>query len=214
MVVLGSLPVAAEPLAAADVAAKALYVEAQGFYDTGKFEQALKGYSSAYDLKPLPGFLFNIGQCHRQLGNWERARFFYRRYLDLSPKRPKNATQVETLLAQVDAKLADAEALRRQAELAAKLENDRQQAVLDQQKKDSELAQARKLAAIQAEADARNAALARSLKEAPPAAPATPLYKQWWVWTGAAVLAAGAVTAWVVTTPKPTPTSLGEASLR
>ena len=227
---LGALPAAAQATPD-EAAAKARYAEAQGFYDTGRFDEALKGFSAAYELKPLPGFLFNIGQCHRQLGNWERARFFYRRYLDVSPTRPKNAAQVESLLKQADVKLAQMEDKRRREERAAKLENERKQAeldrkkqqadleaaraqaVLDQQKKDAEVVQVRRLAAIEAESAAQRAELARSLKEAPPA-PATPLYKKWWVWTGAAVLVAGGAAAWVATAPRPSPTSLGEASLR
>ena len=37
-------------------------------------------YTAAHDAKPLPALLFNIAQCHRQLGNHERALFFYRRH--------------------------------------------------------------------------------------------------------------------------------------
>jgi hypothetical protein len=87
---------------AAEAKSKAKFKAAQVEYDVGRFEEALKDFSDAYQLKPLPGFLFNIAQCHRQLGNFERARFFYRRYLDLSPTTPKNADQVAELLKQMD----------------------------------------------------------------------------------------------------------------
>jgi tetratricopeptide (TPR) repeat protein len=33
----------------------------------------------------LPAFLFNIGQCHRKLGQHEQAIFFYSRYLKANP---------------------------------------------------------------------------------------------------------------------------------
>jgi len=47
--------------------AKLLFKRAQLAYKLGKFENALGEYSKAYEMLPLPGFLFNIGQCHRQL---------------------------------------------------------------------------------------------------------------------------------------------------
>src|SRR5687767_5177019 len=101
---------AAKPNKAVEAQVRQIYGAAQKAYDLGRFEEALKGFSDAYALKDLPGFLFNIAQCHRNLGNYERAKFFYHRYLDLSPKRPKNAAQVEGLLAKVEEKLAEEDA--------------------------------------------------------------------------------------------------------
>ena len=57
----------------------------------------------AYQAKPLPGFVFNIAQCHRNLGNYERAGFFYRRYLTLE-RNPARRAQVETLIDEMAAK--------------------------------------------------------------------------------------------------------------
>src|SRR5438874_2068998 len=54
---------------------------AQRAYDLGQFDEALRDFSEAYRLKPLPGILFNLAQCHRQMRSYERAAFFYRRYL-------------------------------------------------------------------------------------------------------------------------------------
>ncbi len=54
-------------------------------YNLGKFEEALAEYSKAYELIPLPELLFNIGQCHFQLKNYERAIFFYKGFLRESP---------------------------------------------------------------------------------------------------------------------------------
>ena len=69
-------------------------------YDLGRFEEAIAHYSAAYDAMPLPALLFNIGQCHRQLGQFGRASFFYGRYLDLAP-RASNATLAHELLEEV-----------------------------------------------------------------------------------------------------------------
>ena len=56
-----------------------LVAQAQKDYDIGRFDKAIDGYSKAYAEQPMPALLFNLGQCHRQQGDLERAGFFYRR---------------------------------------------------------------------------------------------------------------------------------------
>ena len=51
----------------------------------GRFDEALEQYEKAFEAKPLPGFLFNIAQCHRNLGNIDQAIFSYRKYLREAP---------------------------------------------------------------------------------------------------------------------------------
>lgn len=58
---------------------------AQRAYDARDFERAGAEYAEAYRQAPLPGFLFNLGQCERQLGHRERAASYFRRYLELAP---------------------------------------------------------------------------------------------------------------------------------
>ena len=43
-----------------------------------------------------PSAYFNIAQCYRNMGNYERARFFFRRYLTLEPKA-SNHRRVDTV---------------------------------------------------------------------------------------------------------------------
>ncbi len=74
----------------------------QKAYDLGRFEEAIRHYSAAYQTMPLPALLFNLGQCHRQLGQFGQAAFFYGRYLDLVPKAP-NAALTHELLEEVGA---------------------------------------------------------------------------------------------------------------
>ncbi|MHB1844489.1 MAG: tetratricopeptide repeat protein [Deltaproteobacteria bacterium] len=69
-------------------------------YDAGDFEKALADQTRAYELDPLPALLYNLGQCHRALQHWDRAAFFYRRYLARAPQA-RNRPQVEQLLALV-----------------------------------------------------------------------------------------------------------------
>ncbi|MCY1017282.1 tetratricopeptide repeat protein [Pyxidicoccus sp. MSG2] len=89
-------------------AARVLFDYAQREYDLGNFNDALSGYSEAYRLVPEPALLFNIGQCHRQLGQYERAAFFYRRYLALDPESP-DAPLVNELIQTMEAKQAELE---------------------------------------------------------------------------------------------------------
>ncbi|MBW1871664.1 MAG: tetratricopeptide repeat protein, partial [Deltaproteobacteria bacterium] len=70
------------------------FAKGQTHYKLGQFEKALTEYSRAYKLAPLAGFLFNIGQCHRQLEDYEQAIFFLKGYLREKP-RAKNRALVE-----------------------------------------------------------------------------------------------------------------------
>src|SRR6478609_110404 len=66
--------------------ARRLFAKAELSFIVGKFAEALTDYQAAYEAKPLTGFLFNIAQCYRNMGDYERARFFFRRYLSLEPR--------------------------------------------------------------------------------------------------------------------------------
>ncbi|MBI3180969.1 MAG: tetratricopeptide repeat protein [Myxococcales bacterium] len=207
----------------AEQQARARFEEAQKAYDLARFQEALKLYSDAYQLKPLPGFLFNIAQCHRQLGDYEKARFFYQRYLDTSPTRPKNAEQVESLLAQVEAKLSAQPAQRRkeaeEQERLAKQAADRERsekerpeeaAVNEEALRKADLvpppAQAR---AIEAYAPSPEVA-APPLLEAGPPPKQDSLLQKWWFWAGVGAVAAAGTTAAIVGSPKERPTTLGQ----
>jgi tetratricopeptide (TPR) repeat protein len=79
--------------------ARAHFDKAEKAFDLGRFEEALTEYQSAYEALPLPGFVFNLAQCYRNLGDDERAIFFYQRYLTLQPDAP-NRPVVEQLIAE------------------------------------------------------------------------------------------------------------------
>jgi tetratricopeptide (TPR) repeat protein len=74
------------PRAEARAQAKVEVAKAQVDYKLGRFERALAGYSRAYELFPAPGLLFNLGQCHRNLKDYERAIFFFEGYLREQPR--------------------------------------------------------------------------------------------------------------------------------
>jgi tetratricopeptide (TPR) repeat protein len=101
--------------------AKALTEKAQIEYNVGHFQQALELYSQAYEAVPSPALLFDIGQCHKMLKNYERALFSFRGYLREQPAAP-NRSLVEQLIAEsqsaLDAQRA-AEAQQRAASVGA-----------------------------------------------------------------------------------------------
>ena len=84
---------------------RALFERAEANFNRGKFEEARADYQAAYDVEPLPAFLFNIGQCHRNLGDYERAQFFFQRYIVLDPGSP-NRPAAEQLVDEMN-RLAD-----------------------------------------------------------------------------------------------------------
>jgi tetratricopeptide (TPR) repeat protein len=80
---------------------RALFARAEAKFNVGRFDEALVDYQAAYDAEPLPAFLFNIGQCYRNMGNYERAQFFFRRYAALDPHSP-NRPAAEQLIVEMD----------------------------------------------------------------------------------------------------------------
>ncbi len=91
----------------AETRARQHFAEGTVAYDLGEFPKALQAYSEAYRLAPRPALLFNVAQCHRQLGQYERAAFFYRRFLHLSGQDAANAGLARELLAEVETRAAE-----------------------------------------------------------------------------------------------------------
>lgn len=78
----GLLVIASSALAADDRAtAKAHFERAERAYKLARFDEALVDYQRAYETLPLPDLLFNIGQCHRNLGNLDEAIFSFEAFL-------------------------------------------------------------------------------------------------------------------------------------
>ena len=98
---------------AAEVRARDQFRVGQAAYAAGEYERALTAFSAAYGLQPVPGLLFNIAQCHRKLGNYERAAVFFQQYLYLSPSN-ENTSTVRALL--IEAQANEKERKRRLAE--------------------------------------------------------------------------------------------------
>lgn len=89
-------------------AARRHYERGQKLFNLQKFDEALEQYQKAFDAKPIPSFLFNIGQCHRNLGDYDAAIFSFKRYLKLEPEA-ENREQVEELIDDLEQKKAEAD---------------------------------------------------------------------------------------------------------
>lgn len=196
LVVLEERQAQAAPAAGApaDKQAREHFQNAENSFNLGRFPDALADYQAAYEAKPLPGFLFNIAQCYRNMQSYDRARFFYRRYLALDPKTP-NRRLVEDLIAEMTRELNKAESAAKAdgADKADKAENDDHATP----PVDVAVAVAPASAPVLAPAPAPAPVPALALeKHAPPPAESRPVYKRWWFWTGAgAVVAAGVIVA-------------------
>lgn len=93
----------------AERAAKRHFDRGQKLFNLGKFDDALDEYQQAYDAKPIPEILFNIGQCHRNLTNYDAAIFSFKKYLKLLPEA-ENREQVEEYIADLEAEQEKANA--------------------------------------------------------------------------------------------------------
>jgi tetratricopeptide (TPR) repeat protein len=87
--------------------AKAHFNKATRFYEVGDYQQSLEEFKAAHMAKADPAFLFNIAQCHRQLGQPTLAVTLYKRYLAASPDAA-NRAEVEKRIADLEAELAAA----------------------------------------------------------------------------------------------------------
>ncbi len=170
--------------------AKRIFKQAQKQYRLGRFVRALKLYEKAYELLPLPGFLYNIAQCHRMGKNYERALFFYKSYLS-AQSSARNRGMVMILIAKCEKKMA----------MLAKAQRD----AAAQKRADALRLRAERLARLKARIKARGAAPRPYLP--PPRPKSKPLVKKWWFWTsiggGVAALVVTGVLVGLLTTSSP-----------
>jgi tetratricopeptide (TPR) repeat protein len=185
--------------------ARAKFQQAEKAFNLGKFNEALAGYQDAYEAKPLPAFLFNIAQCYRNLANYERARFFYRRYLALEPRSP-NRRLVEDLVVEMtrlmEKQRAATTATAPAVTPAPPAPEPAPPAAAATEPPPAVAVAPPPLPAppVAAVAPAAEPPAALITTPGEPEAPSRPVYKRWWFWTGiGAVVAGGAVTAFLLT---------------
>ncbi|MEO1172324.1 MAG: tetratricopeptide repeat protein [Myxococcota bacterium] len=111
--------------------AKAAFEEAETHYQIGLFAEALEDYKRAYELFEAPELLFNMAQCHFELQQYERALFFFDRYVEARPNTEYKeiiARRRSTAAARIEEARVRAEAESQQAALDAQLANEQEPA--------------------------------------------------------------------------------------
>jgi tetratricopeptide (TPR) repeat protein len=88
--------------------ARRSFQSAEAHFKTGLFAEALAEYQAGYDVLPLPGFLINIAQCQRRLGDLTQARTTYRKFIMVAPDSPF-VPQVQALITELDKLTSDLE---------------------------------------------------------------------------------------------------------
>lgn len=89
--------------------AKTEYLEGMKSYNLSEFQPALERFKEAYRSYPDASFLFNIAQCHRQLGQKAEAVKSYRAFLRTSPRTAARG-EVEAIIASLEKTLAEEQA--------------------------------------------------------------------------------------------------------
>ena len=89
-----------------DRTARQHFREGEARYAAGKYAAALDAYQAGYDVQPLPGFLVNIAQCQRRMGDLKRARATYGKFLLMAPDSPL-APEVRGLMFELDRLIVD-----------------------------------------------------------------------------------------------------------
>ena len=100
-----SLPsLAAAATSEAEREARTHFQAGEARFKAGAFDEALAEYQKGYEAKPLPGFLVNIAQCQRRLGDLKSARATYQKFVLVAPDSPL-IPQVRSMMAEIDALL-------------------------------------------------------------------------------------------------------------
>lgn len=176
-------------------------------FELKDFEKAIREYEAAYNIMPLPGLIFNIAQCYRNLQRYDEAIQLFQQYLQRAPDAPNRAAVeklVEELQNQASAKAARTGGKPGEARPAPPAT---QPAGADKTESGP------KGATGGAEVDVSGlpepeAAVSTAGTDGGGRARAsrgTPIYKRWWFWTAVGVVLVGGATAALLATAKRDP---------
>jgi tetratricopeptide (TPR) repeat protein len=184
-------PAGARNAAADKTKAREAFREALRHYNLSEFKEALASFKAAYRAYDDPSFLFNIGQCQRQLGLKQDALHSYKAYLRESPEA-RNGAEVLRLIAVLETTLEPAETPRH-ASLTLVEPIPPPRVPLDN-------AAAPPPTPVPATTPPARTELV-STATAPPHK--SPIYKRWWLWTTVGVVAAGAAAGVAIAATRP-----------
>jgi tetratricopeptide (TPR) repeat protein len=87
-------------------ASQAAFDRGQAAYAAGNFREAAAAFTAAYELNPIPEFLYNIGAAYHRAGDTKRAVQNYQLYLSKRPDA-KDADQVRNMIHKLLEKTGD-----------------------------------------------------------------------------------------------------------
>jgi hypothetical protein len=96
-VALAVAPMVAHAAQDSAEAARTSFEAGQSAYDAGRYDEALKHFMEAYRLNHDAALLFSVGECHRRLKNYAKARVYYQRYLSELPSAPYAALVLDLI---------------------------------------------------------------------------------------------------------------------
>ncbi len=85
----------------AELTAQQHFKEGEQRYGARQFQAALDEYQAGFTILPLPGFLVNIGQCYRRMGDLPHARSTFQRFVLAAPDSPL-VPEVRELISEID----------------------------------------------------------------------------------------------------------------
>lgn len=181
--------------------ARRKFQSAEVHFHAGRFAEALADYQAGYDAAPLPGFLVNIAQCQRRLGDLKKARATYQKFLLVAPDSPLGP-DVRTLIAEIDQALLEPNDAKIPNETANETTEDQRSGVTKSSAAIAAIAPPPAAPEAQAPAPALLAAPAPASDQSTAPTEHAASRTRWWLWgTLAAVAGAGVVGAFALLPP-------------
>lgn len=105
---LAGAPASADSAQAGDALqrAKNHYMAGNALFKLGNYTDAVREFAAGYSLVPKPYFLYNLGQCHRKLGDLRKAREMYARFVEQIPDSDPDREQAKKIVAELDEQIA------------------------------------------------------------------------------------------------------------
>ena len=119
LVILAALSAIAAASPANEPAAQRHYAAGKLRYEARRFAEALAEFEAGFAVSRRPGFLINMGHCHRQLGELDEAVRDYERYLAYDA-RSESARAVREVVAELRRRMPPPAAARARAAGAAR----------------------------------------------------------------------------------------------
>jgi tetratricopeptide (TPR) repeat protein len=177
-------------------AGRRLFKRGQELLKENDYRAAAKAFEAGYAAAPRAGFLLNIGNCYRKLGELSRAREYYWHFLDSAPKDHPSRPAVMDYLKAMEQIEADGVAVDT-AGTAGPRAGPAGGATQPTTPTPLGERQPRSLAARPLPPPP----LEVTMVDLPPPPEHRPLFGRWWFWTLIGAAVAGGATAYVLTRP-------------